>query len=78
MIIYPFNSNVLNRDYPWITDAALKGESAKVDYGYMTVETFTDDYLIEFTLKDISGYFNAPAGHVYGYPKIEVDPKPIN
>ncbi|MDX8363491.1 hypothetical protein [Cytobacillus sp. IB215316] len=60
LVIYPFNSNLLNRDYPWITDAALKGESAKVDYGYMTVKT----------LKDIPGYFNAPAGHVYGYPKI--------
>ncbi|MFS1518801.1 hypothetical protein V1503_20400 [Bacillus sp. SCS-151] len=78
LVIYAFNPNLLNRDYPWISEATLRGESAKVDYGYMTVETFTDDYLIEFKLKDIPGYFNAVAGHKYGYPKIEVDPKPIN
>ncbi|WP_214484817.1 S-layer homology domain-containing protein [Bacillus sp. SM2101] len=78
LVIYAFNSNLLNRDYPWISDAALRGESAKVDYGYMIVETFTDDYLYEFKLKDILGYSNVIAGHKYGYPKVDMNPKPIN
>ncbi|MDP5277222.1 S-layer homology domain-containing protein [Chengkuizengella axinellae] len=78
IVIYGFHSNLLSLTYTWILDAALKGEGVKVDYGYMTVETFTKNHLLEFTLKDIPGYFNAVAGHVYGYPKVEVDPKPID
>ncbi|MFS1515434.1 S-layer homology domain-containing protein [Bacillus sp. SCS-151] len=78
IVIYGFHSNLLNLTYTWILDAALKGEGAKVDYGYMTAETFTENHLLEFTLKDVPGYFNTNAGHVYGYPKVEVDPKSID
>ncbi|MFS1515895.1 S-layer homology domain-containing protein [Bacillus sp. SCS-151] len=78
IFLYAFHSNLLNTYYTWISQAALKGEGAKVDYGYMIVETFTEDYILKFTLKDNPGYFNALAGHVYGYPKVEIDPKPIN
>ncbi|MDP5277259.1 S-layer homology domain-containing protein [Chengkuizengella axinellae] len=78
IVIYGFHSNLLSLTYTWILDSALKGEGAKVDYGYMTVETFTENHLLEFKLKDIPGYFNALVGHVYGYPKVEVDPNPID
>ncbi|MFS1515907.1 S-layer homology domain-containing protein [Bacillus sp. SCS-151] len=77
IVLYAFHSNLLNTYYPWISQAALKGEGAVIDYGYMTVATFTENHILEFTLYDIPGYFNALAGHVYGYPKVEVDPEPI-
>ncbi|WP_214484912.1 S-layer homology domain-containing protein [Bacillus sp. SM2101] len=78
IVIYAFHGNLLSTYYTWISDASLKDEGVKVDYGYMTVESFTENHLLEFSLKDIPGYFNTNAGHVYGYPKVEVDPKPID
>ncbi|WP_214483537.1 S-layer homology domain-containing protein [Bacillus sp. SM2101] len=78
IVTYSFHGNLLSLTYTWMLDAALKGEGVKVDYGYMTVETFTENHILEFTLKDIPGYFNALVGHVYGYPQVAIDPKPID
>ena len=78
-LIYSFNVNLLNRDYDYITKPTLEGKGAKVDYGYMTVETLTEDgYLFKFNLKPILGYVDNLGGYNYGYPEVPVDPKPID
>ncbi|MDX8367207.1 S-layer homology domain-containing protein [Cytobacillus sp. IB215665] len=76
-VLLGFEYNIANIEHGLITDTALQGIGAKVDYGYMEVETFTEDYLLEFQLKPVIGYMNKFFDYTYGYPQKDVEPKLI-
>ncbi|MCL6459224.1 MAG: S-layer homology domain-containing protein [Gorillibacterium sp.] len=75
-IVYLFAT--LKTGIPEVINATVKKQPIAIDYGFMTMETLTKDYLITFRFKPIKGYMSRVAGYSYGYPaKIEIEPKVI-
>lgn len=75
-IVYLFAP--LKTGIPAVIEATVGKQPITVDYGYMTMETLTGDYLITFRFRPISGYMSRAGGYTYGYPdKVEIEPKVI-
>lgn len=75
-IVYLFAS--LKTGIPAVIEATVNKQPIAVDYGYMTMETLTGDYLMTFRFQPITGYMSRAGGYTYGYPdKVEVEPKVI-
>ncbi|MDX8360781.1 S-layer homology domain-containing protein [Cytobacillus sp. IB215316] len=77
LALYGFEYNLSNISAGLFTDPLLRGENIKVDYGFMEVETLTDNFLMEFTLKPTPGYVHNFFEYFYGYPKTNVIPEII-
>lgn len=75
-IVYLFAP--LKTGIPAVIEATVSKQPIAVDYGYMTMETLTSDFLMTFRFKPVTGYMSRAGGYTYGYPdKVEVEPKVI-
>lgn len=74
VILYGYNQVLENRDYKYIWNPTLENKSVTLNYGYMTVTTFTEDSDLTFKFKNIKGFSTVAGQNKYGFPQKAVKP----
>lgn len=75
-IAYQYRDILLTNGLP--IEVALEEEKAQLDYTYMKVSFWEDDYLIKFDLSPKKGYVSKAGNYCYGNPKIVIEAKKID
>ena len=77
VIMYGFHNITKSRSVKPLINKTIAGKPVKIDYGYMTMSIFNKDSLMEFNMKNVTGYMSLVGGYSYGYPEVAVEPKEI-